>query len=140
MINKNILGLIFVLFFSSYGNAECIASDLVLRNGTVYTGDINQPLAKTIAIKDEFIVYVGSDELTNESFCGNPRTLDLTGRYIFPGFVDAHGHLKGIGYRELTLNLQGINSLKETMDTVESYVLNQDSGDWVIGRGWIDKV
>ena len=140
MINKNILGLIFVLFFSSYGNAECIASDLVLRNGTVYTGDINQPLAKTIAIKDEFIVYVGSDELTNESFCGNPRTLDLTGRYIFPGFVDAHGHLKGIGYRELTLNLQGINSLKETMETVESYVLNQDSGDWVIGRGWIDKV
>ncbi len=140
MINKNILGLIFVLFFSSYGNAECIASDLVLRNGTVYTGDINQPLAKTIAIKDEFIVYVGSDELTNESFCGNPRTLDLTGRYIFPGFVDAHGHLKGIGYRELTLNLQGINSLKDTMETVESYVLNQDSGDWVIGRGWIDKV
>ena len=140
MIHKKILGLIFILFFSSYGNAECIAADLVLSNGTVYTGDIKQPLAKTIAIKNEFIVYVGSDELPDKSFCGNPRTLDLSGQYIFPGFVDAHGHLKGIGYRELTLNLQGIDSLKETMQTVKSYVLKQDSGDWVIGRGWIDKV
>ena len=111
MIHKKILGLIFILFFSSYGNAECIAADLVLSNGTVYTGDIKQPLAKTIAIKNEFIVYVGSDELPDKFFCGNPRTLDLLGQYIFPGFVDAHGHLKGIGYRELSLNLQGIDSL-----------------------------
>ena len=87
MIHKKILGLIFILFFSSYGNAECIAADLVLSNGTVYTGDIKQPLAKTIAIKNEFIVYVGSDELPDKSFCGNPRILDLSGQYIFPGFV-----------------------------------------------------
>jgi hypothetical protein len=46
MIHKNTLGLIFILFFSSYANAECIAADLVLRNGTVYTGDIKQPLAR----------------------------------------------------------------------------------------------
>ena len=34
--------------------------------------------------------------------------------YILPGFIDAHGHLKGIGYRELSLNLQEIPSLNKT--------------------------
>ena len=54
--------------------------------------------------------------------------------------MDAHGHLKGIGYRELTLNLQGINSLNETLETVKKYVLTKESGEWIVGRGWIDKI
>ena len=59
---------------------------------------------------------------------------------MFPGFVDAHAHLKGIGYRELTLNLQGISSLSETLEVVRNYLSKQNPGEWVIGRGWIDKV
>ena len=70
----------------------------------------------------------------------SPKIIDLTGQYIFPGFVDAHGNLKGIGYRELTLNLQGINSLNETLETVKKYVLTKESGEWIVGRGWIDKI
>ena len=137
---KSILTSLFFFLFSIAGKAECIATDLVLINGTVYTGNATQPEAQTIAIKDQFIQYVGNDTFTKESFCGDPKIIDLTGLYIFPGFVDAHGHLKGIGYRELTLNLQGINSLKETLETVKSYILTTDSGEWVIGRGWIDKL
>ena len=140
MSNKSIFTSIFFFLFSIAGNAECIVTDLVLTKGTVYTGNAAQPMAQTIAIKDQFIQYVGNDAFTKESFCGDPKIIDLTGQYIFPGFVDAHGHLKGIGYRELTLNLQGINSLKETLETVKSYILTIDSGEWVIGRGWIDKV
>jgi len=140
MSHKSIFASIFLFLFSIDGNAECIVADLVLANGTVYTGNLKQPIAQTIAIKDEFIEYVGNDPFSDPAFCGNPKIIDLTGQYIFPGFVDAHGHLKGIGYRELTLNLQGINSLKETLDAVKAYVLTQDSGEWVIGRGWIDKV
>ena len=140
MSHKSIVTSIFLFLFSISGNAECIVADLVLANGTVYTGNLKQPMAQTIAIKDEFIKYVGNDPFSDLAFCGNPKIIDLTGQYIFPGFVDAHGHLKGIGYRELTLNLQGINSLKETLDAVKAYVLTQDSGEWVIGRGWIDKV
>jgi hypothetical protein len=140
MSHRSAFASIFLFLFSIGGNAECMVADLVLINGTVYTGNLKQPMAQTIAIKDEFIEYVGNDPFSDSAFCGNPKIIDLTGQYVFPGFVDAHGHLKGIGYRELTLNLQGINSLKETLDAVKAYVLMQDSGEWVIGRGWIDKV
>ena len=40
----------------------------------------------------------------------------------------------------MTLNLQGINSLSETLETVKKYVLTKDSGEWIVGRGWIDKI
>jgi len=127
-----------LLSFSVNGN--CIDANLVLINGKVYTGNFNQLIARTIAIKDQYIVYVDNKEYSHELICENPQILDLKGQYIFPGFTDAHGHLKGIGYRELTLNLQGINSLKETLTKVKHHIKDKKSGDWIIGRGWIDKV
>ena len=129
---------LYLLSFSVNGN--CIDANLVLINGKVYTGNLNQPIARTIAIKDQYIVYVDNKEYSHELICENPQILDLKGQYIFPGFTDAHGHLKGIGYRELTLNLQGINSLKETLTKVKHHIKDKKSGDWIIGRGWIDKV
>ena len=129
---------LYLLSFSVNGN--CIDANLVLINGKVYTGNLNQPIARTIAIKDQYIVYVDNKEYSHELICENSQILDLKGQYIFPGFTDAHGHLKGIGYRELTLNLQGINSLKETLTKVKHHIKDKKSGDWIIGRGWIDKV
>jgi hypothetical protein len=128
----------YLLSFSVNGN--CIDANLVLINGKVYTGNFNQLIARTIAIKDQYIVYVDNKKYSHELMCENPQILDLKGQYIFPGFTDAHGHLKGIGYRELTLNLQGINSLKETLTKVKLYIKDKKPGDWIIGRGWIDKV
>ena len=140
MTCKRLVSALFLLMLSIPSMAECIFADLILANGTVYTGNKNQPTAKTIAIKDSLIVDVSNNFLDKDLFCGTPKIIDLTGQYIFPGFVDAHGHLKGIGYRELTLNLQGINSLNETLETVKKYVLTKESGEWIVGRGWIDKV
>jgi len=88
MIHRTTFASIFLFLFSISGNAECIVADLVLVNGTVYTGNLNQPLAQTIAIKDEFIEYVGNDPFSDSAFCGNPKIIDLTGQYIFPGFMN----------------------------------------------------
>ena len=140
MAIKRLVPLLILISLSISSMAECIFADLILANGTVYTGNKDQPIAKNIAIKDSLIVDVSNNFFDKDLFCGAPKIIDLTGRYIFPGFVDAHGHLKGIGYRELTLNLQGINSLDETLETVKKYVLTKESGEWIVGRGWIDKI
>ena len=140
MACKRLVSSLFLLILSISSMAECIFADLILATGTVYTGNKNQPTAKTIAIKDSVIVDVSNNFFDKDLFCGTPKIIDLTGQYIFPGFVDAHGHLKGIGYRELTLNLQGINSLNETLEAVKKYILTKESGEWIVGRGWIDKI
>ena len=94
----------------------------------------------SIASKDSNITYVGSSLSDNDLACSGAEVINLNGSYVFPGFVDAHAHLKGIGYRELTLNLQGISSLSETLKVVRNYLSKKNPGEWVIGRGWIDKV
>ena len=132
-----------LLFFSSTtvsAAPQCLEADLILNNGHIYSGLSEQSYKGTIAIKGSKITYAGESLSQNKFHCSGAKVIDLDGKYIFPGFTDAHGHLKGIGYRELTLNLQGISSLAETLDIVQTFLLTKKPGEWVIGRGWIDKL
>ena len=119
---------------------ECIDADLILHHGNIYTGNNENFFTGSIATKGSTISYVGELLSDAELSCSEAKIIDLSGRYVFPGFTDAHGHLKGIGYRELTLNLQGISSLNETLEVVRNYLSTKKTGEWIIGRGWIDKI
>jgi len=121
-------------------STKCIEADLILHRGNIYTGQTDQSFIGSIASKGATIKYVGKLLSDAEIACSNAKVINLKGKYIFPGFTDAHGHLKGIGYRELTLNLQEIPSLDETLQAVRDYLSTKDAGEWIIGRGWIDKV
>jgi len=136
---------LFLIVASIYAPAiiqatQCIDADLILHRGNIYTGQTDQSFIGSIASKGAKITYVGKVLSDAEIACSDAEVINLNGKYIFPGFTDAHGHLKGIGYRELTLNLQGISSLNETLQVVRSYISSKEVGEWVIGRGWIDKV
>ena len=119
---------------------ECIDADLILHHGNIYTGNNDDSFVGSIASKGQNIIYVGELLSENEISCSDARVIDINGQYVFPGFTDAHGHLKGIGYRELTLNLQGLPSLAETLAVVRNYLSTKKTDEWIIGRGWIDKV
>ena len=119
---------------------ECIDADLILHHGNIYTGTNDDSFVGSIASKGQNIIYVGELLSENEISCSDARVIDINGQYVFPGFTDAHGHLKGIGYRELTLNLQGLPSLAETLAVVRNYLSTKKTDEWIIGRGWIDKV
>ena len=124
---------------TSIAASKCLDVDLILTNGAIYSGLNDRSFVGTIASKESKIIYVG-DILPDSLHCAGARVINLSGKYIYPGFTDAHGHLKGIGYRELSLNLQGISSLSETLEVVKNYLSTKEPGDWIIGRGWIDKV
>ena len=118
---------------------DCIEADLVLINAKVYTANEKLPEAEAVAILKDKIIFVGSANESVQYTCNDNSIKDLEGSFIFPGFIDAHAHLKGIGYREMNLNLQGANSLKEMLTQVEIYANGLEPGKWVIGRGWIEK-
>ena len=142
-INKKYLLIFFLIIFltnCSNHEASCKAADVVLTNTTIYTLNKSAPVAKSLAFLDDTLVFVGNNELSKEYQCGEAKIIDLKGSFVYPGFVDSHAHLKGIGNRENSLNLQGINSLKEMLTAVEIYSNGVESGEWVIGRGWIEKV
>ena len=132
--------LVIVLFVTGCSSEKtCIESDLVLVNTKIYTANPKNPTVEALAIKNGKFVFIGSNTDAQNFNCGESKLLDLEGSFVYPGFIDAHAHLKGIGYRELNLNLQGADSLKSMLTQVTIHANKLPIGDWVIGRGWIEK-
>ena len=132
--------LVIVLFVTGCSSEKtCIESDLVLINTKIYTANPKNPTVEALAIKNGKFVFIGTNTEAQNFNCGESKLLDLEGSFVYPGFIDAHAHLKGIGYRELNLNLQGADSLKSMLTQVTIHANKLPIGDWVIGRGWIEK-
>ena len=77
-------------------------ADMVMRNGYVYTVDGRNSVQQAIAIAGGKIVYVGSDAGLGPYIGAQTRQVDLAGRMLMPGFIDAHMH-PGDGGRAMTL-------------------------------------
>ena len=63
--------------------------DLLLRGGTVYTGDSDQPVVGDVGIAGDRIVFAGRKAPPQFSA---RRTIDAAGLVVAPGFIDAHTH------------------------------------------------
>lgn len=111
---------------------------LVFINGNVYTANAKRPQAEAIAVKDDRIVFVGSNADAKKFQGAKTRTVDLHGATVVPGMTDAHYHFIGVGQREMNLNLEGITNLEDFLAKVKTRVDQAKPGEWVTGRGWIE--
>lgn len=112
-------------------------ADLVVWGGPVYT-NATPATAEAVAVKDGKIVFVGS-RAAAQTHLGNATTVvDLNGAALFPGFTDSHAHLRGIGERELQLNLEGSKSAAEVVARLKAYLEARRPTGVVFGRGWIE--
>lgn len=124
----------FLICFILYGcKSEMKYADAVYYNGVVYTVDSSFTIHTAFAVKEGKIIATGSDKeiLLYEA---SSKT-DLDGKFVYPGFQDAHCHFYGYGDDLKKTNLTGTNSYKEVLDTLIKYNGNKKSG-WVFGRGW----
>jgi predicted amidohydrolase YtcJ len=117
---------------------QVASADLVLKNGNVYTANDRSPNAQAIAVKGDRIVYVGTNAGVEKYVGTGTRVVDLQGKTVLPGFADAHQHLSGVGFREMTLNLEGTTSLDDLLAKLKARVDQAKPGEWVTGRGWIE--
>jgi hypothetical protein len=118
--------------------ASAQAADLVLRHATIYTVDSTHPTAQAVAVRGGTIIYVGTDAGVQRLIGPSTQTIDLAGRFVYPGLVDAHAHIPAIGEREMTLNLEGTRTKQAFLDKVAAAVKTKRPGEWVTGRGWIE--
>ena len=114
------------------------SADIVLKNGNVYTANDRAPKAQAIAVKADRIVYVGTKAGAQKFIGAQTRVVDLHGNTVLPGFTDSHQHLSGVGFREMTLNLEGTTSLDDLLAKLKARVDQAKPGQWVTGRGWIE--
>src|SRR6188474_2283244 len=113
-------------------------ADRVFTNAVIYTADSTNPKAEAVAVRAGRIVFVGSSADVKKYEGSNTEVIDLGGKTLLPGMVDAHNHLSGVGQREMTLNLEGTKSLEEMLARVKAHVDRAAPGAWVVGSGWIE--
>lgn len=90
-MTRHILGLLsVVLGFASV--AATAPADLVLVHGKIHTEDANRSVVQALAVRGNSIVAVGTDQAIGAFVGQTTRTLDLGGRVVLPGIIDAHTH------------------------------------------------
>lgn len=90
---------------TAFGCSDPPAADLVLDNGYVYTVDARESVKQAVAVRGGHIVYAGSNAGAKAYIGSKTRVIDLGGRMLMPGFVDAHLHALGGGRALLVCNL-----------------------------------
>jgi predicted amidohydrolase YtcJ len=107
---------------------------MLLINGEVVTVDSEFSVREAVAIKDNKIIAVGTNEeilaLSNEE----TDIINLDGRSILPGFIDAHAHLELYGTNMLGVNGKEAGSIRELIEKLKEKAKNTPEGEWI--RGW----
>jgi len=116
---------------------RALAGDILIHGGPIHTGVAAAPTAEAVLIRDDRIAFVGDLAAAKAKAAKDVRDIDLKGAAAFPGFVDAHAHLTGIGLRELTLNLDQTTSVEGLVAAVKAYAASHPDGP-IFGRGWIE--
>jgi hypothetical protein len=65
-----------------------------------------------------------------------PKIVDAGGRTLLAGMIDAHGHVLGLGFTALQLDLVGTSSLDDVKQRLRAYAAAHPDARWIIGRGW----
>lgn len=111
-------------------------ADLIIQNGKIYTVDATNSIVESVAVKDDKILAVGSTDAIQKYKGEQTQVIDLLEKVMTPGFIEGHGHIMGVGYNELNLDLLNVKSYDEMVERVREAVAKAQPGQWIVGRGW----
>ncbi|MGB9959966.1 MAG: amidohydrolase [Candidatus Bathyarchaeales archaeon] len=111
-------------------------ADLVLVNGHVLTMNPSKPYAEAVAIKKDKIVKVGGKEEISPLIGKKTVIVDLKGKSVIPGLIDAHMHVADFGKILNWVNLNDAKSIGDVQELIKRYSAKAPKGGWIIGYGW----
>lgn len=104
-------------------------------NGMTLTDDGDMVRFNALIIDDDGRVKALLDRKDKRP-AGLDFQYDGKGKTLIPGFIDAHGHVMGMGFAALTLDLSQTQSLAEALDKLRAYAERYPARPWIIGSGW----
>ena len=115
-----------------------LKADIVIKNANVITIDPSMPRAEAIAISDGKIAGVGSNQDMEGLTGPSTRVLDLGGKTVLPGFIDAHTHVMSSGVRHVTQADCAQPSIAAIQDALREQASKKRPGEWVQGFNFDD--
>jgi predicted amidohydrolase YtcJ len=112
------------------------SADLILRHGVFYPAEPVERVEGSLAVRDGRIVYLGPDAGAEALRGAKTQVIELAGRAVTPGLIDAHSHLEGLGQALAAVDLTAAASYEEVVRRVRAAAAQAPPGSWVRGRGW----
>ena len=132
--------LLTTLLFSACSHKE--RADKLFFGGTIYTVDLTNSKVECVVVKDGKIIFTGTKKEADEKYAVD-SSIDLHGKFMYPGFIDAHCHFYGYAMDMKKVDLYGTKSWEEVLQKVNSFVDGKKNtkqefkkGEWILGRGW----
>lgn len=95
-----------------------VTADLILTNGRIYTVDDTRPVVEAVAVAGGKVLFAGNAAGALALKHAGTKVVDLGGRTVIPGMVDAHGHVGGLGNALHIVDLTGTASYDEVVARV----------------------
>jgi hypothetical protein len=111
-------------------------ADTILYNATFYTMDPRHPIVDAVAIAQDRIVAVGDEHNLRQAVQSSQDALDLGGRTVIPGLIDAHVHFCAYSLRRDMVDIYELSSLQETLNRIQARASVLPPGTWIRGGGW----
>jgi predicted amidohydrolase YtcJ len=128
--------LVLALALGSPAFAAGPKADRVFVNGRVWTGEDKLPWAEAVAVRTNTIVAVGKTKEIQGLAGKGTDVVDLKGRFLGPGFIDAHLHIVDGSVALIELDLDGAETLAEVQRRIVAFARANPDRPWITGRGW----
>jgi predicted amidohydrolase YtcJ len=131
---KTISFIFSLLFLFSCNSKGKITVDTIIKNATIYTVNTNFEKAEAMVISNGKIVAIGSnDDIENTYYAKN--IVDATGKFIYPGLIDAHCHFYRYGLSLQEVDLRGTKSMADVIARLKQFK-KEKAVSFIVGRGW----
>src|SRR3954471_24751487 len=118
------------------------AADIIYIHANIYTGVVSDSSfhavqrAEAMAVRADKLIAVGSESDVTKLRGPQTKVIDLHGKFVMPGFNDAHMHLTEAGFKKLTVDLTGTRSLQEFQGRLREHLETAALHEWITGSGW----
>ncbi len=111
-------------------------ADTAFIDANIKTMNPRQPLAQAVAIKQNRILKVGTNQEIDQLIGKETKVISLKGKTMVPGLIDTHIHVADFGRCLMWLDLSSAQSIAELQSLLKEKAKQTSSGKWIVGRGW----
>lgn len=116
-------------------------ADLIFTGGPVVTVNQSNNIEEAVAVKENKILFVGRQEQAWALKGSHTKVVNLKGRTVIPGFIDAHIHAAVMGANALAIDCRpgSVSSIEDIKEAIYERTKTTPEGQWIRGWGYNDQ-
>jgi predicted amidohydrolase YtcJ len=120
------------LIFCWSSSVFAAEADLIVYNGKIVTVDSESSICRAMAVKDNRILHVGSNEEILQLKGGETKVVNLNGKMVLPGFIDSHVHPCGACMTEFDHPIPQMDSIEDVLNYIKMRASVLADGQWIV--------